>query len=127
MAFAYDAAGHTALAAWADEHACGAPAGCCLGEYEAYCAALAAALDAAGRYISVVHPARIKYSGLMRGQGNKTNKAGTRLIAENTACEWPAARQPATAETQELQPLLRLIDDLLELAAHEKGRLAAMA
>jgi transposase len=61
--FANDTAGHAALAAWADEHAGGAPLGFCLESTGAYGAALATALAEAGRHVSVVNPARIKYAG----------------------------------------------------------------
>jgi transposase len=124
-AFANDAAGHAALGAWADAQAGGEPLGFCLESTGAYGAALATTLAAAGRHVSVVNPARIKYAGLMRGQGNKTDKADARLIAEYAARERPTAWQPAPAEARELQALVRRRDDLRALAAREKGRLAA--
>jgi transposase len=61
----------------------------------------------------------------MRGQGNKTDQADARLIAEYAQRERPPAWRPAPAETQELQALVRRRDDLRALAAREKGRLAA--
>ena len=124
-AFANDAAGHAALAAWADEQAGGAPLGFCLESTGAYGAALAAALAEAGRHVSVVNPARIQDAGRRRGQGHKTDRADARLIAESAARERPPAWRPAPAETQEFQALVRRRDDLRELAAHEKARLAA--
>src|SRR2546423_1066013 len=92
--FANDAAGHAALAAWADEHAGGARVGFCLEGTGAYGEALAAALADAGRHVAVVNPARVKYAGLMRGCGNKTDRADARLIAEYAARERPAAWGP---------------------------------
>ena len=123
--FANDDAGHAALAAWADEHAGGAAPGFCLESTGAYGEALACALANAGRHVAVVNPARIKYAGLMRGQGNKTDRADARLIAEYALRECPAAWQPPRPEVRELQALSRRRDDLRQLAAREKGRLAA--
>jgi transposase len=123
--FANDAAGHAALAAWADEHARGAALGFCLESTGAYGEALAGALIDGGRYVAVVNPARVKYAGLMRGQGNKTDHADAKLIAEYATRERPAAWQPPGAEVRELQALSRRRDDLRQLAAREKTRLAA--
>src|SRR5207237_903556 len=103
--FRNDEAGHAELLAWADARAKGA--GFCLESTGACGAALATALAQAGRHVSVVNPARIKYAGLMRGQGNKTDKADAKLIAEYAARERPPACQPAPAEAQELQALVR--------------------
>src|SRR5688500_7275082 len=64
--FANDAAGHAALAAWADGHTGDTPLGFCLESTGAYGEALARALRDAGRHVAVVNPARIKYAGLMR-------------------------------------------------------------
>ena len=121
--FPNDAAGHAALRTWATAHAAGATLGFCLESTGAYGTALATALADADQYVSVVNPARIKYAGLMRGQGNKTDKADAKLIAEYAARERPAAWRPAPAETQELQALVRRRDDLGQLAGCEKGRL----
>ena len=124
-AFANDAAGHAALAAWADEHSAGAAVGFCLESTGAYGEALATALADAGRHVAVVNPARVKYAGLMRGQGNKTDRADAKLIAEYAARERPPAWQPPRPEVRELQALSRRRDDLRRLAAGEKTRLAA--
>ncbi len=121
--FANDPAGHAALMAWADALA---PAGCalgfCLESTGTYGTALATTLAQAGRHVSVVNPARIKYAGLASGQGNKTGKADARLIAQYARDRRPPAWHPAPAEARELQGLVRRRDDLLRLAAREKGR-----
>lgn len=122
--FANDAAGHAALLAWADTHAGTALPGFCLESTGAYGEALACFLADAGRHVAVVNPARIKYAGLMRGQGNKTDRADARLIAEYAARERPAGWQPPRPEVRELQALSRRRDDLRQLAAREKTRLA---
>jgi transposase len=126
QSFANDPAGHADLLAWA-AGCCSADAtlGFCLESTGAYGQALACALAQAGQHVSVVNPARIKYAGLMRGQGNKTDKADAKLIAEYAQRERPLAWQPPTAETRELQALVRRRDDLRQLAAREKGRWAA--
>ena len=122
-AFPNDPAGHDALIAWAD--GLDPAAAFCLESTGTYGLALATTLADAGRHVAVVNPARVKYAGLMRGQGNKTDRADAKLIAEYARRERPAAWQPAPAETQELQALVRRRDDLREMAAREKGRLAA--
>ncbi len=124
-AFASDDAGHAALAEWADGHAAGATVGFCLESTGAYGEALATALADAGRHVAVVNPARVKYAGLARGQGNKTGRADAKLIAEYAARERPPAWQPPRPEVRELQGLSRRRDDLRRLAAGEQTRLAA--
>jgi transposase len=126
-AFANDAKGHAALLAWADRHAAGAAVHFCLEATGPYSEAIATHLAGAGRPVSVVNPTRIKYAGLARGRGNKTDKADARLIAEYAARERPAAWQPPSPQVRELQGLVRRIDDLVEMAAREKGRLSSPA
>lgn len=123
--FANDPAGYAALAEWADEHAGGVALGFCLESTGAYGEALAGSLADAGRHVAVVNPARVKYAGLMRGQGNKTDRADAELIAEYARRERPAPWQPPRPEVRELQALSRRRDDLRRLAAGEKTRLAA--
>src|SRR5205823_7242409 len=113
-------AGFRRLAKWADP-----AARFCLESTGAYGLALADHLTAAGRHVAVVNPARIKYAGLMRGQGNKTDTADAKLIAEYAAREHPPAYRPTRPEVAELQALTRRRDDLRAAAAREKARLAA--
>jgi transposase len=75
----------------------------------------------------VVNPTRIKYAGLARGRGNKTDAADARLIAAYAAREAPPAGRPPPPEVRELQALVRRLDDLTEMAAWEKGRLSSPA
>ena len=125
--FANDPRGHAALRAWADRHAHGLPIHFCMEATGPYSEAPAAALADAGRLVSVVNPTRIKYAGLARGRGNKTDRADAKLIAEYAQRERPPAWQPPAPEVRELQALVRRIDDLTEAAAREKGRLASPA
>jgi transposase len=126
-AFANDPRGHAALLAWADRLAAGADVHFRLEATGPYSEAPAVALAGAGRHVSVVNPTRVKYAGLARGRGNKTDRADAKLIAEYAARERPPAWQPPSPEVRELQGLVRRIDDLVEAAAREKGRLASPA
>ena len=83
-AFPNAPAGFAALLAWADGHADGA-AHFGMEATGGYEDALATALHAAGRVVSVINPTRVKYAGIVRGRGNKTDKADARLIAAYTA------------------------------------------
>src|SRR5437868_3291205 len=80
--FANDPRGHAALARWAARHAPPAALHFCLEATGPYGEGLADALSSAGLLVSVVNPARVKYHGVARGQGNKTDRADARLIAE---------------------------------------------
>src|SRR5688572_17261270 len=87
--FANDPKGHAALLAWADRHAKGAAVHFCLEATGPYSEAIATYLADAGQLVSVVNPTRVKYAGLARGRGNKTDKADARLIADYAAREHP--------------------------------------
>lgn len=126
-AFPNTPGGHAALAAWADRHAEGAALHFCMEATGPYSEAPATHLADAGRLVSVVNPTRIKYAGLARGRGNKTDRADARLIAEYAQRENPPAWQPPPPEVRELRALVRRIDDVVEMAAREKGRLASPA
>jgi transposase len=125
--FANDPQGHAALLAWADRHAKGRPLHFCMEATGPYSEAPATALADAGRLVSVVNPTRVKYAGLARGHANKTDPADARLIARYAASEEPPAWQPPAPEVRQLQALVRRLDDLVEMAAREKGRLASPA
>jgi transposase len=126
-AFGNDARGYAALMAWAVRHAAGAPVHFCLEATGPYSEAPALAICDAGQVVSVVNPTRVKYAGLMRGRGNKTDPADARLIAEYAARENPRPWQPPAPEVRELQALVRRRDDLRAMAAREKGRLDSPA
>lgn len=119
-AFPNTTAGFRRLLGWADP-----AARFCLESTGSYGRGLADHLAAAGRHAAVVNPARVKYAGLMRGQGNKTDAADAKLIAEYAARECPPAYAPPRPEIRQLQALTRRRDDLRAAAAREKGRLAA--
>ena len=125
--FGNDLKGHAALLAWADRHAKDAPLHFCMEATGPYSESLALRLADAGRLVSVVNPTRIKYAALAWGRGNKTDRADARLIAESARREAPAAWRPPSSEVRELQILVRRLDDLTDMAAREKGRLASPA
>jgi transposase len=125
--FANAPAGFAALVAWADRHAGGCDLHFACEATGPYSHGVATHLHAAGRLVSVVNPTRIRHAGLMRGRGNKTDKADAKLIAGYTLRERPPAWAPPPPEVQELQALTRRADELTELAAREKGRLASPA
>ncbi len=120
-------AGFAALVAWADRPAGGRPLHFACEATGPYSHGVAALLHAAGRTVSVVNPTRIEHAGLMRGRGNKTDKADAKLIAEYALRECPPAWSPPPPDVQELQALTRRADDLTALAAREKGQLASPA
>jgi transposase len=126
-AFANDPNGHAALLTWADRHAKGAPLHFCMEATGPYSEAPATFLADAGRRVSVVNPTRVRYAALAWGRGNKTDRADARLIAQYAARESPSAWQPPSPEVRELQAPVRRIDDLVEMAAREKGRRSSPA
>jgi len=125
--FPNDARGHAALLAWADRHTAGAERHFCLEATGPYSEAPAAALAEAGRRVSVANPARVKAHAVAAGQGNKTDPADARAIAEFARDRDPPAWRPPAPEVRELQALVRRRDDLREMAAREKGRLDSPA
>jgi transposase len=126
-AFANDAAGHAALAEWADRLAGGAALHFCLEATGPYSEGVATALADAGRLVSVANPARVKAHAAAAGQGNKTDPADARAVAELARDRHPPAWPPPPPEVRELQGLVRRRDDLREMAAREKGRLGSPA
>ena len=93
-AFGNDPRGHAALLAWADRHAAGAAVHFCMEATGPYSEAPSVFLADAGRHVSVVNPTRVKYAGLARGRGNKTDRADALLVAEYAARERPPAWRP---------------------------------
>src|SRR5262245_1516751 len=126
-AFANDAGGHAALLAWADRHADGHGLHFCLEATGAYSEAPATALADAGRLVSVANPARVTAHAAAGGQANKTDAAAARAIAAFARARRPPAWRPPAPEVRELQGLVRRAEDLTEMAAREKGRLASPA
>src|SRR5262249_18979884 len=76
--FANAPRGHAALLAWADRHAAGRTVHFCLEATGPCSEAPATHLADAGRLVSVVNPTRVKYAGLARGRGTKTDQTDAR-------------------------------------------------
>jgi transposase len=87
----------------------------------------ATALAEAGRLVSVANPARVKAHAAAGGQGNKTDAADARAIAESARDRRPPAWRPPAPGVRELQGLVRRRDDLRETAARDKARLDSPA
>jgi transposase len=126
-AFPNTASGHAALIAWADRSAGGADLHFCLEATGPYSDPPATALANAGRLVSVANPTRVKAHAAASGQGNKTDPADARAIAEFARDRRPPAWRPPTPEVRTLQGLVRRRDDLREMAAREKARLDSPA
>src|SRR5215467_4929042 len=79
-------------------------------------------LTEAKQRVSVLNPARVKYSGIATGQGNKTDKADAQVIATYCRLHNPSLWRQATPEIQQLRALVRRLADVQELLAQEKNR-----
>lgn len=116
-------AGYAALDAWLVQQ--GAPQVHAIMEATgAYGDALAAHLHAAGQTVSIVNPAQIKAFGVSQLQRNKTDRADAVLIARYGWRHEPAPWQPLPPEQQELQALVRHLDDLIEQRTQVANRLS---
>jgi transposase len=123
--FGNDPQGYAALAAWADRLAGGLPLHFCMEATGPYSDGPATALAEAGRRVSVANPARVRSHGLAGGQGNKTDRADARGIAAYARDRTPPPWRPPSPEARQVRALVHRRDDLREMAAREKGRLAA--
>jgi transposase len=89
----------------------------------AYGDALAEFLYAAGHTVSIVNPAQIKAFGQSELQRNKTDRADAILIARFAWRHNPKPWAPPPPEQQELQSLVRHLDDLIEQRTQVSNRL----
>ena len=89
----------------------------------AYGDALALFLAEAGQVVSIVNPAQIKAFGRSKLQRNKTDRADAVLIARFAWENHPAPWTPPTPAQQELQALVRHLDDLLAQRTQVTNRL----
>lgn len=116
------AAGFTALHAWLTKQ--GTPrVHAVLEATGAYGDALALALTQAGHVVSIVNPAQIKAFAQSELQRNKTDRADALLIARFAWQHEPAPWVPPTLAQQELQALLRHLDDLVGQRTQVTNRL----
>ena len=123
--FTNDATGHRQLMRWAHTLA---KAGCCHFCLEAtgpYSQSVALFLVEKEQKVSVINPARIRFFGLAQNQGNKTDKADARMIAQYCRMQSPPPWRIAAPEVRLLQEMVRRLHALSELAAQEKNRAQA--
>lgn len=114
--------GFQALQAWLSKQ--GAPqVHAVLEATGAYGDALALFLAQAGQVVSIVNPAQIKAFGRSKLQRNKTDRADAVLIARFAWEHNPAPWTPPTPAQQELQALVRHLDDLLAQRTQVTNRL----
>ena len=90
----------------------------------AYGDALAEYLYATGHLVSIVNPAQIKAFGQSQLQRNKTDRADGVLIARFAWANNPGPWTPPEPEHQELQSLVRHLDDLIEQRTQVSNRIS---
>lgn len=123
--FANDASGHRQLLRWAQSLAGKAPCHFCLEATGPYSQSVAWFLVENEQRVSVINPARIRYFGLAQNQGNKTDKADARLIAQYCRVQSPPPWRIACEEVRVLQEMMRRLHALSDLVAQEKNRAQA--
>ena len=83
---------------------------------------LALFLHQAGYTVSVVNPARIKGYGESRLSRTKTDASDAALIADFCRTQQPEVWTPAPPEQQELQALVRHLENLTDMRQQERNR-----
>jgi len=121
--FANDAADFPKLLRWVRHLAAEASCHFCLEATGAYGRAFTAFLVEASQKVSVVNPARVKYSGMARGQSNKTDPHDALTIADFCRKENPPPWRAAQPEVQTLVALVRRLQDLKDQLRQEHNRL----
>ncbi len=123
--FANNPAGHRQLLRWAQSTAKETPCHFCLEATGPYSQSVALFLVEKEQTVSVINPARIRFFGLAQNQGNKTDKADARLIAQYGQRQNPPPWRIAAQEVRVLQERVRRLHALSDLAAQEKNRAQA--
>ena len=121
--FANTPAGHQKLLRWVRHLAAEQSCHFALEATGAYSQAVAEFLAQAEQRVSVLNPARVKYGGIAAGQGNKTDKADARTIAEYARLHNPSLWKQALAEVRHLTALVRRLQSVTEMRVQEKNRL----
>jgi transposase len=113
--FANDVTGHRQLVRWA--HALAKEGSChfCLEATGPYSQSVALFLVEKEQKVSVINPARIRFFGLAQNQGNKTDKADARLIAQYCRLQSPPPWRIAAPEVRLLQEMVRLLQEMVRL------------
>ena len=123
--FANSPAGHQKLLRWVQHLAGVAGEALCHFALEAtgaYSQPVAEFLAAAGQRVSVLNPARVKYGGIACGQGNKTDKADAKTIADYCRLHAPPLWKQARPEVRHLTALVRRLQSLQQMRTQEKNR-----
>jgi transposase len=94
----------------------------CLEATGFYGDAVALFLHQAGYTVSVVNPARIKGYADSRLSRNKTDASDAALIADFCRTQQPEAWAPPPPEQQELQALVRHLENLTDMRQQERNR-----
>ena len=87
-----------------------------------YGLALALFLHEAGFKVSIVNPARIKAYGDSQLKRNQTDPEAAKLIAHFCATQEPALWTPPSPEVEELQMLVRRLENLKAMRTQESNR-----
>lgn len=120
--FANDAPGHRQLLRWSQSLAKESLCHFCLEATGPYSQGIALFLMEKEQLVSVINPARIRFFGLAQNQGNKTDKADARIIAQYCQMQSPPPWRVAAPEVRLLQEMVRRLHALSDLAAQEKNR-----
>lgn len=97
----------------------------CLEATGQYSLLAAEVLYQAGYRVSVVNPLRIKAYGQSRLVRNKTDRLDALVIAQFCQNQHPPAWKPPSPAMQELQALVRYLEDLQSMRQQERNRLAS--
>lgn len=120
--FANSLAGFQALHEWVQQHSLD-PCHACLEATGRYGDALALFLYQHDYRVSVVNPAQIKAYAISRMRRNKTDVLDARLIADFCRLHNPPAWTPPDPAYDELQALVRHLDDLQTTRQQVRNRL----
>ncbi len=114
--------GHTKLLRWVHQMDTDRTSHFCMEATGSYPNAVALFLAEAGQKVSVLNPARIHFFARSQGQGNKTDKADSRMIAVFCRKENPDVWRAAAPEVRELAALMRRYHAVQDLLVQEKNR-----
>jgi transposase len=120
--FGNDAHGHQKMLRWVQQLAPQQLFHFALEATGSYGEAVAFFLVEADQPVSVINPARVKYSGIASGQTNKTDKASAQVIADYCRMHKPPLWRMASPEVRLLRALVRRLEDLQGLLHQEKNR-----
>ncbi len=121
--FDNDGIGHRKLLRWLNKRIAGQKVHTCLEATGMYAFPIAEALHQSGVQVSLVNPARISAYAKSQLVRNKTDKLDAGLIADFCRTQNPPVWTPPGPEFNELQALIRLLEDLQNIKQAEVNRL----